>query len=124
MKIQAVALGVRIFIYLGLMLLAILQPSKNLGLILTGLVHFGTGMTWSALSLTSTMSVADLAPKGQEAMAMGVYNSFIGVGTILGALASGYLAATRGYSVCFGLAAILASISVICLWWLSGKIDN
>ena len=123
-KLQATALGARIAIFLALMLLAILEPSKNVGLILIGLVHLGTGITWSALALTSTMSVAAFAPKGQEAMAMGVYNSVIGVGTILGALASGYLAVTRGYSVCFGLGAVLASITVICLWWLSGKVNN
>jgi MFS family permease len=124
MKVQAIALGARIAIFIALMFLAILEPSKSMGLILIGLVHLGTGITWSALGLTSTMSVAALAPKGQEAMAMGVYNSVIGVGTILGALASGYLAVTKGYSFCFGLGAVLASFTVMCLWWLAGKVNN
>jgi MFS family permease len=47
-----------------------------------------------------------------------LYNTIIGLATIVGSLVGGFLAKTVGYGVCFGLGAILASLVAAGLWWL------
>jgi predicted MFS family arabinose efflux permease len=51
-------------------------------------------------------------------MALGVYNSIIGVATMVGSLVSGYLAARFGYSWCFATGTVLTGLTVVCFWLL------
>jgi MFS family permease len=82
-----------------------------------------TGLTWAAISISSTTIVAKLAPKGQEAIAMGSYNSLIGIATIIGSLVGGMMAVSYGYSACFITGALLMGLTAAQLWWI-GRIPN
>lgn len=121
-KLQAVATGTRVAIFLTLALLAI-NKATWMSLLIVAILHILTGITWTVINLSSTVSVAVLANKGQEGMAIGIYNSVIGIATILGSFVSGYLAMNFGYTACFMTGAILIAISAACLWWLGVEIS-
>ncbi len=116
-KLQAVSAAVPMGSLICFTLLALAKPTP-VTLVLPELTHLLTGVTWAVINVSSAMCVAQLATKGQEGMALGMYNSVIGVATILGALASGYIAASFGYSTCFAIGAVLCGLTAFCLWWL------
>lgn len=116
-QLQAVSAAVRMGSLICFTLLALAKPTP-VTLFLAGLTHLLTGVTWAVTNVSSAMCVAQLATKGQEGMALGMYNSVIGVATIFGALASGYIVVSFGYSACFGIGAILCGLTAFCLWWL------
>jgi len=120
---QTLATAVRVIIFLVFTILAFIKPTPA-SLIIIGFVHLFTGLTWAVINVASTLSVANLATKGEEGMALGVYNSMIGVATILGSLVSGYLAARLGYSVCFATGTVLTGLTVICFWLLEFIIQS
>ncbi|MEQ9551841.1 MAG: MFS transporter [Coleofasciculus sp. G3-WIS-01] len=109
--------AVRVGIFMIFTILALLKPTP-VSLVIIGFAHLFTGFTWAVINVASTLSVARLATKGEEGMALGVYNSIIGVATILGSLVSGYLAASFGYSVCFATGTLLTGLTVVCFWLL------
>lgn len=116
-KLQAMSVAVRMGSLICFTLLALVKPTP-VTLFLAGLTHLLTGITWAVINVSSAMCVAQLATKGQEGMALGMYNSVIGVATIFGALASGYIVASFGYSACFSIGAILCGFTAFGLWWL------
>lgn len=116
-KLQAVFAAVRMVIFFSFALLALLKPTP-VTLVLVGVTHILSGLTWAMINISSAMSVAQLASKGQEGMALGMYNSVIGVAMIFGALASGYIAASFGYSTCFAIGAVFCGFTAFGLWWL------
>lgn len=117
-KIQAVATGVRICTFFNLFLLSIWQPTP-VSLLIVGLLQLLNGLSWSAITVSNSISIARLARKGQEGVAIGVYNSTIGIATVIGSILSGYLAVNYGYSFCFATGSILTAGTAITLWWLS-----
>jgi len=52
-------------------------------------------------------------------MAIGVYNSIVGMAITIGSLVSGYIALYYGYGICFSISAVLSSITALCLWLVS-----
>jgi DHA1 family multidrug resistance protein-like MFS transporter len=115
--LQAQAAAVRVGI-LGLYgLLALVRPGSA-GLIVVGLVHTLTGVTWAAIAVSGTTAVAGLAPKELEGRAMGLYNAVIGAAGIAGSLAGGHLAQAFGYGVSFGTGALLMGLAAAWLWQL------
>lgn len=115
LQLQAQATGVRCLVFGTFALLALTPPHPS-NLLIVGLAQILNGMTWAAISVSGTTTVALLAPKDQEGLAIGFYNATIGAGTALGSLGGGYLAATYGYSICFGLGTLLSGLSAIWLW--------
>lgn len=121
-QLQAGATAIRVGVFLIFTRVAVM-PANSLSLPIVGIAHLLTGLTWAAISISSTTIVASLAPKGQEAMAMGSYNSLIGVATIIGSLVGGMMAVSYGYSACFVTGAVLMGLTAAQLLWI-GKIPN
>ncbi|MBD1939530.1 MFS transporter [Microcoleus sp. FACHB-68] len=115
--LQAVATGLRVLIFLIFATVAFMQPTPA-SLIIVGLTHLLTGITWAAINLSSMTTIANLTPKGQEGTALGVYNAMIGISTVVGSFMSGWLAKTFGYSVCFVTGAVLVGGIAVGLWSL------
>ncbi len=120
--LQAGATAVRVVVFLIFSLVAVM-PVHPLSLPIVGIAHLLTGLTWAAISISSTTIVATLAPKGQEAIAMGSYNSLIGIATIIGSLVGGMIAVSYGYSACFITGAILMGLTAARLFWI-GRMPN
>ncbi|GAB4535862.1 MAG: MFS transporter [Anaerolineae bacterium] len=115
--LQAQAAAVRVGIFGCYALLALLRPGAP-GLIIVGLVHILTGVTWAAIAVSGTTAVAALAPKELEGRAMGLYNAVIGTAGIVGSLVGGHLAASLGYSASFGFGALTMALAAAWLWRL------
>lgn len=122
-SLQAWATAARVVIFLIFTAVALMQPSA-MSLIIVGVTHLFTGLTWAAINVSSTTVVAALAAKGQEGMAIGLYNSILGSATILGSVIGGLLAASFGYGACFILAAILTTVTSVVLWKLQDAMPN
>lgn len=116
-RLQTWATATRVGILVIFTFFAMAEPTP-FSLFLIGIAHLLSGLTWAAINVSSMVSMAVLSPKGQEGMAMGVYNSVIGVSTIVGALFGGYLATHLGYDFCFGIGVVLMGLTTICLWSL------
>jgi MFS family permease len=120
--LQAQASAVRVVIFAIYAAMALLQLGPA-GLIVVGLVHTLTGVTWAAIAVSGTTAVAVLAPKGLEGRAMGLYNAIIGAAAIVGAPIGGYLAKAFGYSAAFGAGALLMALTAVWLWRLRAAVQ-
>lgn len=118
---QAIALRCGIF---GIFAFVALMPPAPINLVFIGLTHILTGVTWAAISVSSSTTVGLLADKDKEGSAIGFYNAIIGAAGALGSLGSGYLSATFGYSVCFGTGALLAGLTSVWLWRLHPVVSS
>lgn len=119
--LQAQASAVRVAIFGIYALLSLARPGPA-GLIVVGTVHILTGVTWAAIAVSGTATVAVLAPKGLEGRAMGLHNAIIGAAGIVGSLVGGHLAHGLGYSASFGAGGLLMGMSAIWLWRLRASI--
>ncbi len=116
-KIQAQAVAGRVGIFLVFAMLAFAHPGR-IGIPFVVAAHIFTGVTWAAISVSSTTAVATLAPKGLEGKAIGLYNAVIGAAGIVGSLTGGYVANVWGYGISFVFAASLMGITAAWLWRL------
>lgn len=112
--LQKYATIIRIGIFIILTLVAI-KPANSASLIIVWISHLFIGITWSLISISGPTIVASLADKGSEAGALGMYNSMIGISTILGSLASGLVAIHFGFSFCFMLGTVLLICAAVLL---------
>lgn len=102
LEAQVGALGVRAVLFVGVALVggwaaALRTPAL-------AAAFFGIGATWAVVAVTATGIVVRLAGD-DRAQALGWYTAVFGVGTGLGSVAGGLLAAGSGYAVTFGVAA-------------------
>ncbi|MBD1841715.1 MFS transporter [Coleofasciculus sp. FACHB-64] len=116
-KLQAQATALRGGVFGIFVLLALIPPQPS-SLAFVGLAQILSGITWAAIAVSSSTAVGILAGKDKEGSAIGFYNAIIGASGALGSLGSGYLAATFGYSVCFGIGALLTAFTAWLLWQL------
>jgi predicted MFS family arabinose efflux permease len=119
--LQAQAAAVRVGIFTLYAVLALVRPGPS-GLLVVGLVHTLTGVTWAAIAVSGTTAVAIMTPKELEGRAMGLYNAIIGAGGIAGSMVGGNLAEALGYSVSFGVGALLMGLTAAWLWRLRTEI--
>jgi DHA1 family multidrug resistance protein-like MFS transporter len=121
--LQAQAAAVRVGIFALYAMLALVRPGPS-GLLVVGLVHTLTGVTWAAIAVSGTTAVAVMTPKELEGRAMGLYNAIIGAGGIAGSMVGGNLAEALGYSVSFGAGALLMGLTAAWLWRLRTAIRD
>jgi len=121
--LQAQAAAARVGIFGLYALLALAHPGPA-GLVVVGLVHTLTGVTWAAIAVSGTTAVAVLTPKELQGRAMGLYNAVIGAAGIAGSLAGGHLAHAFGYTASFGAGALLMGVVAAWLWRLRADIQG
>jgi MFS family permease len=114
--LQVQATAVRVIIFVIFTAVALGEPTRG-SLVLVGMTHLLTGVTWAAINVSSTTAIAALANKGQEGMAIGLYNAILGVAAIVGSTIAGQLANRFGYGVCFASGAVLTALTAF--WLLS-----
>lgn len=71
-----------------------------------------SGLGWAGIAVAGNTTVAHLAPRGSEGAAVGTYTSFVSVGSIAGALISGYLVLWMGYEWVFFVGAMGVAVTV------------
>jgi len=103
MGIQVLAVGLRVGVFGGFALVSILALrgwSAELALFVLQAI---SGFSWAGIAVGGNAAVAHLAPKGNEGAAVGAYNTFVSLGSILGAFASGYVAQWTNFATVFVL---------------------
>jgi len=115
-KVLTASLMARIFIFLGMAGIAYVAVENYLYLIVSIAIYGILGGIWSFIGISQITTVSHFASKTLRGKAVGYYNSFNGIGQILGSFVSGIVALYFGYSVDFILAASVVMVaSVIAL---------
>jgi MFS family permease len=123
LKLQIEAIAIRCGIFVIFATLAMMPPERD-SLVVIGCAQILSGVTWAAISVSSSTMVAVLAPKNKEGLAIGFYNAIVGASAALGSLVSGYLVGSFGYAATFGTAALLTGLTAVCFWYLEPVMVN
>jgi MFS family permease len=113
--VQIAAVALRIVVFGGFALLSLLSLRGLAGSAALIIFQAISGLSWAGIAVAGNTTVAHLAPKGSEGAAVGAYNSFISIGAIVGALASGYVAQGAGFTFVFLLGAVGMAITAFLL---------
>jgi MFS family permease len=79
------------------------------------LLNLLSGLGWAGIAVAGNTTVANLAPVGSEGAAVGAYTSFVSIGSIAGALVSGFLVLLIGFEWVYVLGAIGIGFTMIVL---------
>ncbi len=60
-------------------------------------IHIFEGFAWASLGVSAPALIADLSRKGERGEAMGIYNTFWGLGWVIGPILGGGLAELFGF---------------------------
>lgn len=113
--VQIGAVALRIIVFAGFALLSVTALhglASSAALILFQSI---SGLSWAGIAVASNTTVAHLSPKGSEGASVGAYNSFISIGSIVGAFASGYVAQWTSFTFVFIMGALGMAITTILL---------
>jgi MFS family permease len=115
LRVQMATVSARVLTFVGFALIGWLGITGMNSLILLILLNALSGLGWAGIAVAGNSTVAHLAPRGSEGAAVGAYTSFVSIGSILGALVSGYFVLAVGYEVVFVAGAIGIAITVLML---------
>ena len=107
-RVLAFSVFIRIIIFLAMGPFAIYASASLAGVLATIGVYGALGGIWSFIGISQVNSVSLMAKSEERGKAIGYYNSFNGIGQIIGSLLSGFVALYYGFG-----AAFLASASVV-----------
>lgn len=113
--VQAATLTLRVMVFGGFAAISLLGLRGTGSLAILIFLQALSGLSWAGIAVAGHITVAHLAPRGREGAAVGAYNSFIGLGAILGALVSGYIVLWLGYGLAFAVGAGGIGLTVLML---------
>ena len=116
LRVQIATISLRVGVFGGFGLMSILGIQGWQSIVLLIVLQSVSGLGWAGIAVGGNSTVAHLAPAGAEGTAIGTYTSFISVGAIVGAFASGYMVLWLGYAVIYFLSALGIAFSVLVLW--------
>ncbi len=112
-RVLQIGLGLRLFAFLGLLSLGLVQFEGHwLALLGFALVV----LAWSLLSVSGTALTANLAPIGEGA-GMGIFNAVTALAGVVGAAAGGWVAKSWGYNAVSGFAAAGVALGFLVALW-------
>jgi MFS family permease len=118
LRVQMATVSLRIAVFGGFGLMSVLGLQGAPSVVLLIVLQAISGLGWAGIAVAGNSTVAHLASKGNEGIAMGTYTSFISVGAIIGAFISGYMVLWFGYAAVFFLSALGVALTVAMLWWI------
>ncbi len=107
-KVLVISVLSRIVIFLAMVPFAIFASMGAEGILITIGIYGALGGIWSFIGISQVNSVSLMAKSEERGKAIGYYNSFNGVGQIIGSLISGFVALYYGFGLAF-----LASAAVV-----------
>lgn len=113
--VQAGTLTLRVMVFGGFAAVSLLGLRGPASLAVLIFLQALSGLSWAGIAVAGNTTVAHLAPRGREGAAVGTYNSFVGLGAILGALVSGYVVLWLGYGLAFAVGAGGIGLTVLML---------
>lgn len=118
LRVQMLTISLRIGVFAGFALVSLLQVRGMQSLVILAVLQALSGLGWAGIAVAGNSTVAHLAPLGSEGAAVGTYTSFISIGSILGALVSGYLVLWVGYAAVFATGAVGIAVTVLLLAYI------
>lgn len=116
MRVQMVTNSARIITFGGFAAIGWMGITGTSSLVLLLILNAISGLGWAGIAVAGNTTVAHLARRGAEGAAVGTYTSFVSVGSILGALVSGYLVLATSFETVFALGAAGVAITVYFLY--------
>ncbi len=116
--VQTVAVGLRVLVFAGFAVLSLVELNLLAANAVLVVLQIISGISWAGIAVAGSTTVAHLAPKGNEGAAIGTYNAFLSLGSIVGAFVSGYLAQGTGFAVVFMTGAAGMGLTVLLLMWV------
>lgn len=113
-RTQALAIGLRAVAFVCLGLAGVLIPGLG-GIVVMLVLVAVSGVASAALTVAGTMRTALLAPESRRGEALGIHNSVIQAGIIIGTLCGGAIAQQIGYVPVFEIAAGLSVVAMAML---------
>jgi len=114
-KVQMWTIGSRIVTFAGFALVGWLGLRGVPSVIALVLLNLLSGLGWAGIAVAGNTTVANLAPRGSEGAAVGAYTSFVSIGSIAGALVSGFLVLLIGFEWVFTLGAVGIGFTMVVL---------
>ncbi len=114
-KVQMWTIGSRVVTFAGFALVGWLGLRGVPSVIALVLLNMLSGVGWAGIAVAGNTTVANLAPRGSEGAAVGAYTSFVSVGSIVGALVSGFLVLAIGFEWVFMFGAFGIVFSMVVL---------
>ncbi|GGM70531.1 MFS transporter [Thermogymnomonas acidicola] len=106
----SLALGSRILIFSASSVIAMLAAPTHLWMYVMVAFYSIIGGLWSFIGMGQVTAVTRMADQETRGWAVGLYNSFLGIGQIAGSFISGYMAQYVGYSYDFIAAAAIVVV--------------
>lgn len=116
--VLAVAVALRVFVFAGFAMLSLVELHLLVANAVLVVLQIISGVSWAGIAVAGSTTVAHLAPRGSEGAAIGTYNAFLSLGSIVGALVSGYLAQGTSFAVVFIAGAAGMGLTVVLLLWV------
>ena len=113
MGIQIVAVSLRVLVFGGFATMAWMGIRGPVSLTLLLVLQIISGISWAGIAVAGNITVAHLAYKGSEGTCVGSYNSFVGLGSIVGALLGGYIAEWFGFAATFVMGATGIAVATL-----------
>lgn len=113
--VQILAVALRIVVFGGFALMSLATLSSLASSTALVVLQSISGLSWAGIAVAGNTTVAHLSPKGNEGASVGAYNSFISLGAIAGAFASGYVAEWTNFTFVFVLGALGMAVTSVLL---------
>lgn len=114
-KVQMWTIGSRIVTFAGFALVGWLGLRGVPSVIALLVLNLLSGLGWAGIAVAGNTTVANLAPRGSEGAAVGAYTSFVSIGSIAGALVSGFLVLLIGFEWVYTLGAVGIAFTMLVL---------
>ncbi|MCX7852084.1 MAG: MFS transporter, partial [Caldilineales bacterium] len=124
MGIQILAVVLRVGVFGGFALVSVLALRGWSAELTLAVLQAISGFSWAGIAVGGNAAVAHLAPKGNEGAAVGAYNTFVSLGSILGAFASGYVAEWTSFAAVFLLGALGMALTTALLVLIRRQAHN
>ncbi len=111
-----ITIGSRIFLFPMVFLVTLMGLSTPVLVIMFCILNGILGFCWANISVAGSTIVSNICYKGFRAESTGMYNAFIGVATICGALIGGLVAEYMGYLPVFLTSSIFLAAALVLLW--------
>lgn len=115
-RVQMATISLRILVFGGFAVISLLGLRGWQSMAVLIVLQTLSGFGWAGIAVAGNTTIAHLAPKGSEGVAVGAYTSFVSIGSIVGALISGYLVLWLDYAVVFAAGAAGVGLTVYLLW--------
>lgn len=114
-KVQALAFGLRVFIFPSFFLVTLLPLGLGGVFVLMCVLSGLAGMCWALLAVAGDSLVARMSYRSFRSQSMGMYSSVRGVSTIIGSLFGGLVAQFFGYESLFLLSSLFIISAILLL---------